>query len=238
MAHFFSPLFELFDFCSKCGLWLPVLDTKLLKPCDFLSDGSDFCSNGSRRRAGQVKDQGMMRPLEFSALPPVPLRRDVLKMEFMSAMPMWWRLHKVLKVWGSGAPRLVNMQRFWDSVMSQEAGEAPCSSHKRCPASSLPFGYSWHWFQYFTVATLFFEILFKRYHLVFCSHSWAHHSMNHDIEQTLIGIGSSVGIGCLLTRASVQVLLIAKFHHIYIYLDKTNLSVYYCNEMIEIWKLN
>lgn len=196
-------------------------------------------SSGSRMRAGQGKDQAMMRPLEFSALPAVLLRRDVLKMEFMSAMPMWWRLHKVLKVWGSGPSSLVNMQRCWGSVMSQEAVESPCSSHKLCPAASPPFAYSWHWFQYFIVATLFFEILLKCYHLVFCSHSWANHSMNHDIEQALIGIGASVGVGvaCWL-RASVQILPIVKFHQIYIYLDKTNLSVYYCSETMEIWKLN
>lgn len=160
-------------------------------------------------------------------------------MEFMLVMPMWWRLHKVLKMSGLGTSRLVNMQRCWDSVMSQEAMDAPCSFHKLCPVASLPFGYSWHWFQYSMVATFFFEILLKRYHLVFCSHSRANHSVNHDIEQTLIGIGASMGVrvACRL-MASAQVLPIAKFHQIYIYLDKANLSVYCSNDMMEMWKLN
>lgn len=217
-------------------------------PCDFLNDGSDFCSNEatlgglwwlqdegwSGERSSHDETLGIFNPA-FHSLE----KGWVLKMEFMSAMPMWWRLHKVLKVWGLRASTLVNMKRCWDSVTSQKAMDAPCPSHKPCPAASLPFGYSWHWFQYFVVATLFFEILLKCYHLVFWSHSWVNPSVNHDIEQTLIGICSSVGIWVACwQRASAQVLPIAKFHQIYIYIDKTNLSINCSNEVKETWKLN
>ena len=93
---------------------------------------------GSWLRAGRWKDQSVIRRLEFSALPPILLRREeAWKWSLWSIMTTWRGLHKNPEVWG-----LESFHVGEHVEVPREGLDTPHPLHHTLPYASLPSGCS------------------------------------------------------------------------------------------------